>query len=425
VTRAARRIPGVVVRPLLAATAVALAAWLVWELRSLIVPVCVGSLLAYICRPLVARLERRWIPRGLAVGLLLLMLGGVALVGLNSIRAVMPGESEALALRVRALHALYGHYQGVMGLDSSWSRGNHLYGFLHRDLDPLLDRLSGMLALTPEERGPWIASREPGTEAAARWDRLIEYDRANTVALDRRARRTGRAGPAETGESPAGPATARAGTSPDGLGVTLSAWMVAPLVFLFLLWDTGELKRGLLRAVPNRLFEPALAVLADVDQALGDYVRGLFLESCAFGLTVVVFLVLVGVPMKWAITIGILTGAGNVIPYMGFAAALLGGMAYALLAEGVHPLLPWVTDETFALWVVVAAALAQLCKSFIYEPVVLGGAVNLHPLVVVLGVVGGAILFGPAGMLLTLPTITVARVVVTSTAKHLTAYGVI
>jgi hypothetical protein len=39
--------------------------------------------------------------------------------------------------------------------------------------------------------------------------------------------------------------------------------------------DTGEIKRGLLRAVPNRLFEPALKVLEDLDRALGDYVRGI------------------------------------------------------------------------------------------------------------------------------------------------------
>ena len=41
-----------------------LAAYLVWGLRSLIVPAFVGGLLAYICRPLVARLERGRIPRG-------------------------------------------------------------------------------------------------------------------------------------------------------------------------------------------------------------------------------------------------------------------------------------------------------------------------------------------------------------------------
>ena len=67
--------------------------------------------------------------------------------------------------------------------------------------------------------------------------------------------------------------------------------MIAPLIVLLPLWDTGSLKRGLLRAVPNRLFEPALAVLDDVDQAFGNYVRGIFLECCSLGLTVMVFLI--------------------------------------------------------------------------------------------------------------------------------------
>jgi len=61
-------------------------------------------------------------------------------------------------------------------------------------------------------------------------------------------------------------------------------------MFLFLLRDTGEIKRGLLRAAPNRLFEPALNVLADLDRALGDYMRGLFLECCLLGLTVMLLL---------------------------------------------------------------------------------------------------------------------------------------
>mgnify|MGYP006381342131 CR=1 FL=1 len=88
---------------------------------------------------------------------------------------------------------------------------------------------------------------------------------------------------------------------------TLGKLAVSPsVIFLFLLWDTGDIRRGLLRAVPNRLFEPALAVLADVDQALGDYVRGIFLECCSLGLTVTVFIAVVGVPLRWAIAIGVL-----------------------------------------------------------------------------------------------------------------------
>jgi predicted PurR-regulated permease PerM len=420
---------GVVIKYIVTAGAVFLAAFLVWGLRSLIVPACVGGLLAYICRPLVARLERYRMPRGLAVGLLLLMFAFAALASFNSLRAVMPSETGVLDLRVRALYALNHRYRALMGLDPSWMRGNRLYQVAHRDLDALMDRVSELLALTPDERAQFVASREWVTdEALGRSNQLLDYDRTNTQTLEMRARRTGRAGPAPRAVGEPSPSSAPASVVKSGpavVGEILSTWMIAPLIFLFLLWDTGNIKRGLLRAVPNRLFEPALAVLADVDEAVGDYVRGMFLECCALGLTVIVFFTIVGVPLRWAIAIGIFVGGTNVMPYMGFAAALLSGLAYALLAEDVHPLLPLVTAETFAIWVVVAVVLAELLKNVVYDPIVVGGAVKLHPLVIVIGVVGGGILFGPAGMLLAIPTITVARVLVASSARHLTAYGLI
>ena len=104
-------------------------------------PASVGGLLAYICRPLVARLERCWIPRGLAVGVTAAHVRVVALVAVNSLRAVMPSETGALELRVRALYALNHRYQALMGLDPSWTGGNRLYRLAHRDLDPLMDRV--------------------------------------------------------------------------------------------------------------------------------------------------------------------------------------------------------------------------------------------------------------------------------------------
>jgi predicted PurR-regulated permease PerM len=425
VIRGVRARPAAVVLKCAAAVAaLTLTVYLVWGLRSLIVPASVGGLLAYICRPVVARLERWRIPRPLAVTLPLLVLALVALVGLNSIRAIVPNEMAVLELRVRALYALHHRYQAVMGLDPSWTRGNRLYRLAYRDLDPLVDRVSELLTLTPDERAQFVESDQSSSRPASIGSsRLFEYERANARVLEIRARRAARA------ES-AARSTAVATTSPEKTASSasdtiVSTWMIAPLIFLFLLADTGGIKRGLLRVVPNRLFEPALAVLADVDDALGNYVRGMFLECCLLGVTVIVFITIVGVPLRWAIAIGIFTGASNMVPYMGFAAALLSGLAYALLAENVHPILPFVTVDTFVIWVVVAVAFAELIKNVVYEPIVLGGAVKLHPIVVALGVVGAAILFGPAGMFLAIPTITVARVLAASSARHLTAYGVI
>ena len=408
---------GIAITWVAAGGAIMLAASLVWGLRSLIVPAFVGGLLAYICRPLIAGLERRRIPRRLAAALLLLTLGVIALVAVNSFRAAIPTDIEALELRVRALHALTHSYQALMGLDASWTRGSRLYWLVHRDLDPFVDGMSELLSLTPDERMQLVASRS----------KFVDVERENLRTLAMRARGAAPSAAVKTsgGSSLTAAAPSVASSGPPPLGHVLSTWLIAPLIFLFLLWDTGDIKRRLFRAVPNRLFEPALAVLADIDEALGAYVRGIVLECCALGLSVVVFMALVGVPLRWAIAIGILTGASNIVPYMGFAAALLGGLAYALLAEEVHPLIPFVTPDTFVISVVVAVAFAELLKNVVYEPLVLGGSVKLHPLVVVLGVLGGATLFGPAGMFLAIPTITVTKVLVASSAKQLTAYGLI
>ena len=410
-----------------AATGLLLSAYLLWKLRSLIPPVAVGGLAAYICRPLVAHLERYLVTRGLAIGLLLLAFVVVALFIVNRVRAVMPTEIGAVELKVRGLYKINEGYKSLMGLDPSLTRGNRIYGLARAELDPRVDWINRLLALTPEETSLFLASRPHGPDAPSGSDRLLDHYRANLHTLKVRAQaalpKKGEVGaarpvPAETPEP-------LLKTPLAILGNILSAWFIAPLVFLFLLRDTGEIKRGLLSAVPNPLFEPALRVLEDLDRALGSYMRGIFLECALLGLSVTVLLVIVGVAPRWAIVIGIFAGATNVVPYMGTAVALFGGLAYALLTEEMHPVLPMVNAGNFVFWVVAAVGGAEVLKNIFFEPVVLGGAVKLHPLVVVIGVVGGGILFDLAGVLLAIPTITIFKVSISSTARQLKVYGLV
>jgi predicted PurR-regulated permease PerM len=205
----------------------------------------------------------------------------------------------------------------------------------------------------------------------------------------------------------------------------LPTWIIAPLVFFFLLRDTGEIKRGLLRLVPNRLFEPALAILGDLDRAVGDYLRGVFLSCSLLGLTLTLFLALIGVPLRWAFAIGLVAGMTNAVPFLGSSIALLAGLAYAFFGEDFHPVLPAVERESLAMWVAAVVVLAELIKNAVYEPLVLGGAVRLHPLVIIIGLVGGTLMFGIVGSILAIPTITVFTVFISSTARHFKAYGVI
>jgi len=415
-------------KSLVGTAALLLAAFLLWALRSLIVPVLVSGLLAYICRPMVAALERYRVPRGLAIGLLLLAVAFAALFVVDRIRTLVPTQTGAVELKIRTLYAINERYRALMELDPTLTKGNRVYQFVHADSDPLLDRLNELLALTPQERSLFLASRAGNVTASAGPDRLLDEDRANVQTLDVRARAARFApGAADLHARPAAlNATAPAMGGPVSyLAQILSNWIIAPLVFLFLLSDTGQLKRGLLSMVPNRLFEPALIVLADLDHALGDWLRGLFLESCLLGITVALLLSVVGVSLRWAIGIGLFAAAMNAVPYLGSAVALLGGLAYALLAREIHPLIPMVSTDNLAIWVIAAVVLAEVIKNAVYEPVVLGGAVKLHPLVVVLGVTGGAILFGFVGVLLAIPAISMFKVFVGSTARQLKAYGLV
>ena len=410
-----------------AATGLLLSAYLLWKLRSLIPPVAVGGLAAYICRPLVAHLERYLVTRRLAIGLLLLAFVVVALFIVNRVRAVMPTEIGAVELKVRGLYNINEGYKSLMGLDPSLTRGNRIYGLAGAELDPRVDWINRLLALTPEETSQFLASRPHGPDAPSGSDRLLDHYRENLHSLKLRAQA---ALPKKGGVGAARPVPAE---TPEPLlktplailGNILSVWFIAPLVFLFLLGDAGEIKRGLLSAVPNPLFEPALRVLEDLDRALGSYMRGIFLECALLGLSVTVLLVIVGVAPRWAIVIGIFAGATNVVPYMGTAVALFGGLAYALLTEEMHPVLPMVNAGNFVFWVVAAVGAAEVLKNIFFEPVVLGGAVKLHPLVVVIGIVGGGILFDLAGVLLAIPTITIFKVSISSTARQLKAYGLV
>jgi predicted PurR-regulated permease PerM len=143
------------------------------------------------------------------------------------------------------------------------------------------------------------------------------------------------------------------------------------------------------------------------------------------GLTLTLGLIVLGIPLGIAVAIGVVSGLLNAIPFLGAVIALVIGVSYALIAEDVRPLIPGLNPNDLALYVVILVVLVHVLDDVVFQPFVLGGAVNVHPLVVVIAIIAGSLIMGLWGMLFAIPTVVVVKTAVETFFKELKDYRII
>jgi len=168
----------------------------------------------------------------------------------------------------------------------------------------------------------------------------------------------------------------------------------------------------------------AFTTFTNVDKAIGNYLRGTLLQSSLVGLIIFLGLLLIGFKIQAAIFIGIIAGISNAIPFLGPVIGLGTGLLYAIIVEGIDPIFPFLPQNPLV-GVLIVVLIAQFLDNAVFQPLVLGKAVNLHPLVVVIGVTGGSIIAGFWGMLLAIPTIVIVNVVISTIYRQAKAYYII
>lgn len=400
-------------------------------LRGMLLPVAIGMVLAYLCLPLLGYLKNKGLSRS---GAILVLFGISSLLPysvLNLASHLIPDKKTELELQVRASYKLNEKFNAMMGLDAEGRGGNWLYSSLGEDLEPLRETIDMLLALSGEEQRLFnklhqAAEEGPGGVTPAS-EKYWRYYQANQARDQAKVRMLIKKRPADT-VSDVLSRRGDGGSHGSLLRTIFNAaalWLVTPLVFLTLLFDDGRLKRGFIRNVPNRYFELTLTVIDHINSALGRYLRGTALECFLVGMSMSFCLFLIGFDPRWAVVIGTIAGLANAIPFLGTAIGLVVGILYAIMAEEITPILPFINDTNLIAGVVASVFLVHLADNAIFQPYILGGAVDLHPLVVILGVMGGTVLFGFTGLLFAIPTIIVVKVVVTTTIRQLRAYYII
>lgn len=185
------------------------------------------------------------------------------------------------------------------------------------------------------------------------------------------------------------------------LSVAIGIFIV-PFVAVFLLRDGPQIKRQLIRLVPNRYFEFALDALHKVDQQLGNYFRGLVLDMIAVMILSTTALWLIGIDAF--ILLGIFCGLVNVIPYVGIATGGVMSIVVTLMTTN--------SNSMISLVAIAFVGIAVLDEGVI-QPYVMSQTVELHPLEIIIAVAVAAKLFGIPGMVLAIPLASAGKVVVT------------
>ena len=403
---------------------------LLWALRGLILPVAIGMVMSYLCLPLIDYLKNKGLSRS---GAILVLFGIFCLLlfsALNLAGNLIPDQKTELELQIRARYKLNEKFNALMGLNTAGQSGNWLYNSLGQDLEPLRGTFDTLLALSNEDQQLYSKSYQTMTEARQQTpasNKYWGYYQANQTRdlANPRPAQNGNDGLSIVGSFFRQTQEGSHGSLLRMIFSAISLWLVTPLVFLSLLFDDGRLKRGIIRQVPNRYFELTLTVFDNINSALGRYLRGTALESLLVGISFTICLLIIGFDPHWAMVIGAISGLANAIPFLGTAIGLAMGLLYATMAEEIAPILPFINSANLPLALAASVFLVHLADNAIFQPYILGGAVDLHPLAIILGVMSGTLLFGFAGMLFAIPTIIVAKVVTTTTFRQLQAYHII
>jgi predicted PurR-regulated permease PerM len=176
-------------------------------------------------------------------------------------------------------------------------------------------------------------------------------------------------------------------------------FLIVLLYLIFILIDYPKMESSWPKLIPVKYRSLALEIAQDLKLSMRIYFRNQFLIAMTVGILMATGFKIIDLPM--GITLGLLIGVLNIIPYLqvvGFLPAIL----LALLKS-------METGDSFwqiLLSVFIVIAIVQLLQDTILIPRIMGKAYNMNPAIILLSLSIWGSIMGLLGMLLALPLTT-------------------
>ena len=175
--------------------------------------------------------------------------------------------------------------------------------------------------------------------------------------------------------------------------------LLIPFFVYYLLADYRAMRERLDRLIPPRHRAVASTLISRINFVISSYVRSQLVIALVMGVLYSIGFAVARVPL--ALSIGLLSGLLNFIPYLGTLTGLTLSLSFvALDGGGIFRIL-----GVIAVFVIV-----QSVEGYYLTPKLLGGSLDLHPMWVLIGLMIGGSLFGILGIILAVPVIAIAKV---------------
>lgn len=182
------------------------------------------------------------------------------------------------------------------------------------------------------------------------------------------------------------------------------------LYTFFLLIYRGHIVKFLLFA--NRVQDRSIVldVVHQVQYVVKKYLIGLLIQMSLISLLVFIVLSLIGV--KYSLLLALITGVFNVLPYVGIFSSML-----------IIAILTFATSSfTHVALVIVALIIVHMIDSNFIVPKIVGSKVKVNSLFAMLAIIIGEMVWGISGMFLAIPILAIVKIVM-DRIKELKPWG--
>ncbi len=180
----------------------------------------------------------------------------------------------------------------------------------------------------------------------------------------------------------------------------LSNFLLVFVYIFFFMFYRGKFKNAILYFIPEQKRDKGASILANFGKVSQQYLFGRFILILFLAVFYGVGLFLIDV--KHAFLISIIAAILSLIPYIGNVIGVIIALFMSVLTNGSMGVI---------IGILIIFGIAQFIESYVLEPYVVGHQVELNPVVTVLGVIIGGMIWGIAGMIIIIPVMGIFKVI--------------